>query len=82
MEKTFLSPRRLREHGDCRPQKMCGVHGFLADEKWIAWRTDWYLEAALIGGFMVAAALGFGALKSLTFGINIFGVTNWVRTLR
>jgi dipeptidyl aminopeptidase/acylaminoacyl peptidase len=69
-----------RKHGDA-DLKDC-----IAGKNWLA--TLPYIDAGKIGisggsygGYMVMAALAF-APEEFAVGVNIFGVTNWLRTLR
>lgn len=68
-----------RRHGDVDLQDVVAARGYLKS-------LDWVNEGAIgiiggsYGGYMVAAALAFEP-QAFDAGIDIFGVTNWVRTL-
>lgn len=68
-----------RAHGEADLQDIVDAGQWLRDQDWVA--DD---QVAVIGGsyggFMTAAALAFHP-EAFEAGVNIFGVTNWVRTL-
>jgi dipeptidyl aminopeptidase/acylaminoacyl peptidase len=69
-----------RRHGEVDLDDV--VHGkkYLQTLDWV--RKDRIaVMGGSYGGFMVAAALAFRP-EEFTAGVNIFGVTNWVRTLK
>jgi len=68
-----------KKHGDVDLKDVVASKDFLADKNWIDGERIGILGGSY-GGFMVAAALAFEP-EVFDVGINIFGVTNWVRTL-
>lgn len=69
-----------RRHGEEDLRDIVAAGDFLRQQDWV--RTD---EVGVIGGsyggYIVAAALAFHP-EAFDVGINIFGVTNWERTLQ
>lgn len=69
-----------RQHGDSDLRDCVWARRYLASLDWIdAGRVG--IIGGSYGGYMVAAALAFEP-DAFDIGIDIFGVTNWVRTLR
>lgn len=76
--KTFFHLDDKR-HGDVDLKDVVASKDFLGDMDWIdADRIG--IMGGSYGGYMVAAALAFEP-EVFDVGVNIFGVTNWVRTL-
>lgn len=76
--KTFFHLDDKR-HGDVDLKDVVASKDFLGDMDWID--ADWIgVMGGSYGGYMVAAALAFEP-EVFDVGVNIFGVTNWVRTL-
>jgi len=68
-----------KRHGDVDLKDVVASKGFLQSLDWV--RGDRIgIMGGSYGGYMVAAALAFEP-QAFDVGINIFGVTNWVRTL-
>jgi dipeptidyl aminopeptidase/acylaminoacyl peptidase len=67
-----------RRHGDVDLRDVVASRDFLANQDWISDRVA--VMGGSYGGYMTAAALAFSP-ETFDAGINIFGVTNWVRTL-
>ncbi len=67
-----------RKHGDVDLKDVVASRDWLADMDWISDRVA--VMGGSYGGYMTAAALAFHP-EVFDAGINIFGVTNWVRTL-
>ncbi len=67
-----------RRHGDVDLRDVVASRDFLANMDWISDRVA--VMGGSYGGYMTAAALAFHP-ETFDAGINIFGVTNWVRTL-
>lgn len=67
-----------RRHGDVDLRDVVASRDFLAGQDWISDRIA--VMGGSYGGYMTAAALAFHP-ETFDAGINIFGVTNWVRTL-
>ncbi len=68
-----------RRHGDDDLRDCVWGRTYLAEQPWI--RDDQIgIIGGSYGGYMVAAALAFEP-DAFDVGIDIFGVTNWVRTL-
>ncbi len=68
-----------RCHGECDLGDVVEGKNMLADLEWVD--TDHIgIIGGSYGGYMVAAALAF-APEEFDAGVNIFGVTNWLRTL-
>jgi dipeptidyl aminopeptidase/acylaminoacyl peptidase len=69
-----------RKHGEADLGDVVSSRDFLAGIDWIdGERIGIY--GGSYGGFMVAAALAFEP-EVFAVGINVFGVTNWLRTLQ
>jgi dipeptidyl aminopeptidase/acylaminoacyl peptidase len=68
-----------RKHGDVDLRDVVASRDFLANMDWISDRIA--VMGGSYGGYMTAAALAFHP-ETFDAGINIFGVTNWVRTLQ
>lgn len=68
-----------RAHGEADLQDIVDGGQWLRDQDWVA-DDQVAVMGGSYGGYMTAAALAFhpDAFKA---GVNIFGVTNWVRTL-
>ena len=69
-----------RRHGDVDLKDVVASKDFLAGMDWIDGERIGIMGGSY-GGYMVAAALAF-APDVFDVGVNIFGVTNWVRTLQ
>jgi dipeptidyl aminopeptidase/acylaminoacyl peptidase len=69
-----------RKHGDVDLKDVVAAKGFLQSFDWVDGDRIGIMGGSY-GGYMVAAALAF-APQEFDVGINIFGVTNWVRTLQ
>lgn len=69
-----------KRHGDADLGDVVASRDFLASYDWIDGEHIGIIGGSY-GGFMVAAALAFEP-EVFDVGINIFGVTNWVRTLK
>jgi dipeptidyl aminopeptidase/acylaminoacyl peptidase len=69
-----------KKHGDVDLKDVIASKGYLQSLDWVDDRKMAILGGSY-GGYMVAAALAF-APEEFDVGINIFGVTNWVRTLQ
>ena len=67
-----------RRHGDVDLRDVVASRDWLAGQDWISDRVA--VMGGSYGGYMTAAALAFHP-TTFDAGINIFGVTNWVRTL-
>jgi len=67
-----------RRHGDVDLQDVIASRDWLAGQDWISDRVA--IMGGSYGGYMTAAALAFHP-TTFDAGIDIFGVTNWVRTL-
>ncbi|MDQ3483471.1 MAG: alpha/beta fold hydrolase, partial [Pseudomonadota bacterium] len=68
-----------RKHGDVDLKDVVASKAFLGSMDWVdADRIG--IMGGSYGGYMVAAALAFEP-QVFDVGVNIFGVTNWVRTL-
>ena len=76
--KTFYHLDDLK-HGDADLGDVVASRAFLASHKWIDGERVGIIGGSY-GGYIVAAALAFEP-KAFDVGVNIFGVTNWVRTL-
>jgi|CXWL01.1.fsa_nt_gi dipeptidyl aminopeptidase/acylaminoacyl peptidase len=68
-----------RRHGDVDLQDVVASRAFLASQDWIDGEKVAIMGGSY-GGYMVAAALAFQP-DAFNVGINLFGVTNWTRTL-
>ena len=76
--KSFFSADD-RCHGECDLGDVVASKDFLTSYDWVdAERVG--IIGGSYGGYMVAAALAF-APDVFDVGVNIFGVTNWIRTL-
>ena len=69
-----------RAHGEADLGDVVASRDFLASLPWIDGERIGIMGGSY-GGYMVAAALAFEP-EVFDVGINIFGVTNWVRTLQ
>jgi dipeptidyl aminopeptidase/acylaminoacyl peptidase len=67
-----------RRHGDVDLKDVVASRDWLAGQDWISDRVA--VMGGSYGGYMTAAALAFHP-ETFDAGVNIFGVTNWVRTL-
>jgi dipeptidyl aminopeptidase/acylaminoacyl peptidase len=67
-----------RRHGDVDLKDVVASRDFLANMDWVSDRVA--IMGGSYGGYMTAAALAFHP-ETFDAGVNIFGVTNWVRTL-
>ncbi|MGQ0588472.1 MAG: alpha/beta fold hydrolase [Sphingosinicella sp.] len=67
-----------RRHGDVDLRDVVASRGWLEGQDWISDRIA--VMGGSYGGYMTAAALAFHP-ETFDAGVNIFGVTNWVRTL-
>lgn len=67
-----------RKHGDVDLKDVVASRDWLASKDWISDRIA--VMGGSYGGYMTAAALAFHP-EVFDAGVNIFGVTNWVRTL-
>ena len=67
------------KHGEADLGDVVASKGFLAGYDWIDGQRIGIIGGSY-GGYMVAAALAFRP-DVFDVGINIFGVTNWLRTL-
>jgi dipeptidyl aminopeptidase/acylaminoacyl peptidase len=76
--KTFFHMDDKR-HGDVDLKDVVASKAFLQSMDWVA-DDRIAIMGGSYGGYMVAAALAFQP-QAFDAGINIFGVTNWVRTL-
>ena len=76
--KTFYHLDDLK-HGEADLGDVVASREFLSSFEWINGDRVGIIGGSY-GGYMVAAALAFEP-ESFDVGINIFGVTNWVRTL-
>jgi dipeptidyl aminopeptidase/acylaminoacyl peptidase len=68
-----------KRHGDVDLKDVVASKDFLAEMDWIDGERIGIMGGSY-GGYMVAAALAFEP-EVFDVGVNIFGVTNWVRTL-
>jgi dipeptidyl aminopeptidase/acylaminoacyl peptidase len=69
-----------KKHGDVDLKDVVASKGFLQSLDWVD-DDKIGIMGGSYGGYMVAAALAF-APQEFEVGVNIFGVTNWVRTLQ
>jgi dipeptidyl aminopeptidase/acylaminoacyl peptidase len=76
--KTFFHLDDKR-HGDVDLKDVVASKKFLQNLDWVS-DDKIGIAGGSYGGYMVAATLAF-APQEFDAGINIFGVTNWVRTL-
>jgi dipeptidyl aminopeptidase/acylaminoacyl peptidase len=77
--KTFFHADDKR-HGDVDLKDCIWGRRYLESLPWVDKKRIGIIGGSY-GGFMVAAALAF-APKAFEVGIDIFGVTNWLRTLK
>ncbi len=68
-----------RKHGEADLRDIVAGGQWLRDQDWVA-DDQVAVMGGSYGGYITAAALAFHP-DAFTAGINIFGVTNWVRTL-
>jgi dipeptidyl aminopeptidase/acylaminoacyl peptidase len=68
-----------RRHGDVDLRDVVASRDWLAGQDWISDRVA--IMGGSYGGYMTAAAMAFHP-DTFDVGIDIFGVTNWVRTLQ
>jgi dipeptidyl aminopeptidase/acylaminoacyl peptidase len=68
-----------RRHGDVDLRDVTASRDWLAGQDWISDRVA--IMGGSYGGYMTAAAMVFSP-TTFDAGIDIFGVTNWVRTLQ
>ena len=68
-----------RKHGDVDLKDVVASKAFLGSMDWVDGDRIGIMGGSY-GGYMVAAALAFEP-EVFDVGVNIFGVTNWVRTL-
>ena len=76
--KTFYAADD-RCHGECDLDDVVAARDMLAAMDWVAADRIGIMGGSY-GGYMVAAALAFRP-EVFEAGVNIFGVTNWLRTL-
>jgi dipeptidyl aminopeptidase/acylaminoacyl peptidase len=69
-----------RRHGDVDLKDIVAARDYLAGLDWVDGERIGIIGGSY-GGYMVMAALAFSP-ETFDAGINIFGVTNWVRTLK
>lgn len=69
-----------RKHGDHDLKDCIYAKDYLAQTGWVDTEKIGIIGGSY-GGYMVAAALTF-APEEFDVGVNIFGVTNWLRTLK
>lgn len=69
-----------KKHGEADLGDVVASRDFLASHDWIDGGKIGVIGGSY-GGYMVAAALAFEP-EAFDVGVNIFGVTNWVRTLK
>ena len=67
-----------RRHGDADLRDVVAAGAWLESLDWVSDRVA--VMGGSYGGYMTAAALAFHP-EAFDAGVNIFGVTNWVRTL-
>ncbi len=77
--KTFFAADD-RCHGECDLGDVVAARHLLADLDWVDGNRIGIIGGSY-GGYMVAAALAFEP-EVFDVGVNIFGVTNWLRTLQ
>ncbi len=68
-----------RCHGECDLGDVVAAKDFLVGHDWVDGERVGIIGGSY-GGYMVAAALAFEP-DVFDVGVNIFGVTNWIRTL-
>ncbi len=76
--KTFFAADD-RCHGECDLGDVVASREWLADQGWVDGDRIGIMGGSY-GGYMTAAALAFRP-EVFDAGVNIFGVTNWLRTL-
>ncbi len=69
-----------RKHGDHDLKDCIYAKNYLAEYNWVD-NNKIGIIGGSYGGYMVAAALTF-APEEFDVGVNLFGVTNWLRTLK
>ena len=69
-----------KKHGDVDLKDVIASKDFMAEMNWVDGDKMGIIGGSY-GGYMVAAALAFEP-DEFDVGVNIFGVTNWVRTLK
>jgi dipeptidyl aminopeptidase/acylaminoacyl peptidase len=69
-----------RKHGDVDLSDCVAARKYLENLEWIDGSKVGIIGGSY-GGYMVAAALAF-APEAFDVGIDVFGVTNWLRTLK
>jgi dipeptidyl aminopeptidase/acylaminoacyl peptidase len=69
-----------KRHGDVDLKDIVAARGYLEGLDWVDGGRIGIIGGSY-GGYMVMAALAFEP-QAFDVGINIFGVTNWVRTLK
>lgn len=69
-----------RKHGDADLKDCIYAKNYLAEQEW-ADTSKVGIIGGSYGGYMVVAALAFEPYE-FEVGVDIFGVTNWLRTLR
>ncbi|MFM7195585.1 MAG: S9 family peptidase [Bacteroidota bacterium] len=77
--KTFYAADD-RKHGDADLKDCVAAKGYLATLPWVD-KDKIGIMGGSYGGYMVMAALAFTP-EEFKVGVNIFGVTNWLRTLK
>jgi dipeptidyl aminopeptidase/acylaminoacyl peptidase len=68
-----------RHHGDVDLKDMIAARNYLGAQDWVQGDKVGIMGSSY-GGYMVMAAMTF-APEEFAVGIDIFGVTNWVRTI-
>jgi len=68
-----------KKHGEADLKDVVAARHWLAGQDWISDRAA--VMGGSYGGYMTAAALAFHP-EVFDAGVNIFGVTNWTRTLQ
>lgn len=68
-----------RLHGDADLRDCLAAHGYLAGLDWVDGDRI-AIEGGSYGGYLVVAALAFHP-EVFDAGVDVFGVTNWIRTL-
>jgi len=68
-----------KKHGDADLKDVVAARHWLAGQDWISDKVA--VMGGSYGGYMTAAALAFHP-EVFDAGVNIFGVTNWTRTLQ
>jgi len=77
--KTFYAADD-RKHGDSDLKDCVAAKGYLATLPWVD-KEKIGIMGGSYGGYMVMAALTFTP-EEFKVGVNLFGVTNWLRTLK